>query len=1009
MRKWLLQICLLFTVIHAAAQSDTAFWFAAPDVSSAFNYDRPIFIRLTAGQQPCVVSISQPAGGGLPIQNFTLAANSTQSVDLTAWLNNVECGPGNIIQNKGIKITSTNKIAAYYEVNANGPNPEIFAMKGKNALGTQFYISSQYLLDNTAVHVPTPLSSFNIVASEDNTSVTITPTNNITGHLANIPFSFTLNKGQTYAAIATSTSAALHLQGSKVTATKPVAITLADDLLQGTAYGGPCEDLAGDQTVPVEVTGTEYIAFKSYLNSPFDKVYITATQNGTAVNQDGVFITTLNAGQSIQLSVTNNTTYINTSAQAYAYQLSGIVCEVGSAILPKINCTGSSAVSVVRSSNENFYITLLVKNGGQNNFLINGVAGVVTAAQFNVVPGTTGVWFGAKIQLPITNYPNNSVIRVNNTSSIFQMGILEGGTASGAAFGYFSDFNSLTADAFSPDTIICAGTTLHLFADSIVSASYSWIGPSGFSSNSQNPSVSNATVLNSGNYIVTVNVPGCGNYLDTIRINVKPKSFSSINQTICQGQTFLGHNATGVYTDTLVAANGCDSVRTLTLTVKPKSFSSISQTICEGQTFLGHSSTGIYNDTLVAVNGCDSVRTLTLTVKPRSFSAITQSICQGQTYLGYNATGIYKDTLIAANGCDSVRTLNLTVKPKSFSTINQSICQGQTYLGYSATGIYKDTLVAANGCDSIRTLNLTVKPKSFSSISQTICQGQTFLGHNATGVYTDTLVAANGCDSVRTLTLTVKPKSFSSISQTICEGQTFLGHSSTGIYKDTVVAANGCDSIRTLTLTVKPISFSTITQSICQGQTYLGHSATGIYQDTLVSASGCDSIRTVNLTVNQNPDPKLGPDLQLCLGDSLIISPGVFNTYLWQDGSSLDHFVISKSGLYSVTVSNGCGSASDNIVISSSQCNIYFPNSFTPNNDGKNDFFNILNAHNLQDYYLTIYNRWGEKVFETNNYTVGWNGFYKELPANPDVYVWYCQFKTLNAIRKMKGNVILIR
>jgi len=82
-----------------------------------------------------------------------------------------------------------------------------------------------------------------------------------------------LNKGQTYAAIATSQAAAQHLDGSYVTSTKPIAITLNDDLLNGgPVFGGFCHDLAGDQTVPVNITGTEYIAIRSDLSSPFDKV-----------------------------------------------------------------------------------------------------------------------------------------------------------------------------------------------------------------------------------------------------------------------------------------------------------------------------------------------------------------------------------------------------------------------------------------------------------------------------------------------------------------------------------------------------------------------------------------------------------------------------------------------------------------------------------------------------------------------------------------------------------------
>jgi gliding motility-associated-like protein len=392
----------------------------------------------------------------------------------------------------------------------------------------------------------------------------------------------------------------------------------------------------------------------------------------------------------------------------------------------------------------------------------------------------------------------------------------------------------------------------------------------------------------SGTYVDTlVATNGCDS-IRTLNLTVKPKVFSTITQNICQGQSYLGHSTPGIYVDTLLAANGCDSIRTLNLSIKPKSFSTITQSICEGQSYLGHSTAGIYIDTLLAANGCDSIRTLNLTINPKSFVTITQSICQGQTYLGHNTSGTYVDTLVATNGCDSIRTLNLTVKPKLFSTITQNICQGQSYLGHSTAGIYVDTLLAANGCDSIRTLNLTIKPKSFVTITQSICQGQSYLGHSTPGIYVDTLLAANGCDSIRTLNLTIKPKLFSTITQSICQGQSYLGHSIAGIYVDTLLAASGCDSIRTLNLTIKPKSFSTITQSICEGQSYLGHSTAGIYVDTLLAASGCDSIRTLNLSIK----PKLFSTItqSICQGQSY-----------------LDH---STAGIYVDTLlaANGCDS-----------------------------------------------------------------------------------------------------
>jgi gliding motility-associated-like protein len=1186
-----------FFSVVAYSQIDTAFWFAAPNASSAFNYDRPIYLRMTSYQNPATVIISQPANAGFIPITLSLPAYTTQSTDLTAFINNIECTPGDVVQNRGLKITSSTRIAAYYEVNAFGPNPELFALKGKNALGSEFYISSQYILGNSPVLTPTPISSFNIVASEDNTIVTIIPTNNIAGHPANISFNISLNKGQTYAAVATSTLAAGHLQGSHVTSTKPIAITVADDLLQGTAFGGPCEDLAGDQTVPVNVLGTEYIAIKGELNFPYDKVYITATQNGTVVKQDGITVITLNAGQSKELTVSNAATYIQTSLPAYAYQLTGVGCEVGSAVLPKIQCTGSSSVSVSRSSNEPLWISLLIKNGGQGSFLLNNNLGIITAGQFAPVPATGGQWYFAKIPLSLSSYPNNSVIKVDNTAGLFQLGFTQGGVL-GAAFGYFSDYNALIAEASSNNDNPCINSTVNLYSQAVSSATYSWQGPAGFTSTNSNPVIPNIAAVNAGDYILSVDVPGCGTYKDTVHINVlpktystinqsiceggsygshtttgqfidnftgingcdsirtlnltvKPKSFSTFNQSICEGSSFEGHTTSGAFVTTFIAANGCDSIRTLNLTVKPKSFSTFNQSICEGNSFEGHTTSGTYINTYVAANGCDSIRTLNLTVKPKSFSTINQSVCEGASFEGYSITGTYINTFTAANGCDSIRTLNLTVKPKSFSTINQSICEGTSFEGYSTGGTFVNTFTGANGCDSIRTLNLTIKPKSFSAVSQSICEGQAFEGHTTSGTFVTTFSAANGCDSIRTVNLTVKPKSFVTTNQSICEDDSFEGHTASGTYINTYVAANGCDSVRTLNLvikpksyktlnigicngssfeghntsgtyintftaangcdsvrtliltvnpivttvldkiicegnsyqghsqagtytdtyqsaagcdsirtlhlTVNPRSFLTVNKSICEGESYLGFSTAGTYVNTFTAANGCDSIRTLNLTitpkinittlkdicrgdvfeghsaggtyisnytsstgcdsirkliltVKELPKPYLGKDTAICnLEEKFTITPGSFDAYIWQDGSRLSTYTIKQPGIYTVVVSNICGSAMDDIIVDDKSCNVFFPNVFTPNNDSKNDEFKILNAENLIDYHLVIYNRWGEKVFETTEYNKGWNGTYKDKKAALATYVWYSNFKMRGKYYNLKGTVILIR
>ncbi len=189
------QISLLFVLISyniiCYSQVDNEFWFAAPDVSVGDNnFDIPIVLRISTLNNASNVVISQPANPTfLPI-NVNIPANSTTTVDLSSYIDNIENKPANTILNYGLHIVSDNLVTVYYEVVSSycNCNPEIFALKGKNAIGTQFFIPSQATYSNSTIHFPLPFSSFDIVATENNTIVTINPKKNIVGHIANTPF-----------------------------------------------------------------------------------------------------------------------------------------------------------------------------------------------------------------------------------------------------------------------------------------------------------------------------------------------------------------------------------------------------------------------------------------------------------------------------------------------------------------------------------------------------------------------------------------------------------------------------------------------------------------------------------------------------------------------------------------------------------------------------------------------------------------------------------------------------
>ncbi len=532
-RALLLLTVTLFTS-SICAQLDTAFWFVAPEVTQIHG-DRPIVFRFSSLENASIITIDQPSNPTFPIQTINLGPNESQTIDLTAWIDMIENKPADQVLNYGFKISASEQITAYYEVTPTcNCNPDIFALKGRNALGLAFLTPFQSLLNNASY----ARSGFNIVATENNTNITITPTQNIIGHVAGVPFTISLNKGQTYYGEAAGTNASQHLAGTSIISNKPIAVTLSDDTAQGTPFGG-CADLMGDQLIPISILGTEYIALKGYLNGP-DRLYILATANNTSIAIDGVNLGVINAGETYTEILNNPTAYVQTSQPTYVLHMSGFGCEVGEAILPPLVCTGSNVVPFTRSTNEFFALNILVPSGAESGFTLNGATGIINQADFNPVPGTANSWMYA--QLDMTNaILVSQASRIENNLDKFHLGLVHGGASSGCRYGYFSDFAVLSYQINSSDQTLCSGDTLELSSNTLPGATYTWSGPNDFLSQGASISIENLQISNGGQYIIDGNFPNACELLpDTINIEVietpeAPLIFS--NGPVCIGDS----------------------------------------------------------------------------------------------------------------------------------------------------------------------------------------------------------------------------------------------------------------------------------------------------------------------------------------------------------------------------------------------------------------------------------------------------------------------------------------
>jgi len=429
-------ICLFMQQLEA--QTDTEFWFVAPEITSGHG-DAPIVLRVSANELPADIVLSQPATNAFTPIVLTIPAGTTQTIDLTPFKALLENQPPDQVLDKGILLQSSVPVTAYYEVNyAN--NPEIFALKGTNALGTEFYTPFSTNYDN-GNFTPAARSGFEIVATEDSTTITITPTANLIGHQAGVPFSVVLNRGQSYSLIAESATGILHPAGTYITSTKPIAVTLKDD--SATFQG--CRDLLGDQLVPVSMVGTDYIVMKGFLNAGGDRAYVLATADSTEIFINGSLtpIDTLNSGEQFIVDIVNSSTFITGSKPIYVLHITGVGCEMGSAILPSIDCTGSSTVFFTRSNAEVFRLNIMVRSGSEGSFTLNGSTTLLPASAFTPVNGTGGAWLSAQLAYTTAEIAAGATSVLKNTApsaELFHLGIINGSSNGGCRYGYFSDF-----------------------------------------------------------------------------------------------------------------------------------------------------------------------------------------------------------------------------------------------------------------------------------------------------------------------------------------------------------------------------------------------------------------------------------------------------------------------------------------------------------------------------------------------------------------------------------------
>ncbi|MEP7165101.1 MAG: gliding motility-associated C-terminal domain-containing protein [Ferruginibacter sp.] len=246
----------------------------------------------------------------------------------------------------------------------------------------------------------------------------------------------------------------------------------------------------------------------------------------------------------------------------------------------------------------------------------------------------------------------------------------------------------------------------------------------------------------------------------------------------------------------------------------------------------------------------------------------------------------------------------------------------------------------------------------------------------------------------------------------------------------------GINTIDTLTqnvfLTTPSSQFLPVDTTMCEikdlaivttvtAQTYLwstGAATAGIVvSDTgtywlQIETDGCVSRDSVNIYKRLAETVNLGRDTTVCVNKPVILDAGIGGVnYLWSTGDNTRTIQVSKPGIFWLEVSSATKCpASDTVNVQWGDCELFLPTAFSPNGDGLNETFGLINGINTSAFSIKIYNRNGQVVFNSSDQFRKWDGRYKNKPVPMGVYPWILTYTNKNGyVQTETGTVMLIR
>jgi gliding motility-associated-like protein len=216
-----------------------------------------------------------------------------------------------------------------------------------------------------------------------------------------------------------------------------------------------------------------------------------------------------------------------------------------------------------------------------------------------------------------------------------------------------------------------------------------------------------------------------------------------------------------------------------------------------------------------------------------------------------------------------------------------------------------------------------------------------------------------------------------------------------------------------ITLSVNLPGSQTQWQDLSISNTYVV-AGPGMYTATTTTVEGCLAMDSIIIDFMGLPELDLGPDLRLCAINNYVLSnlSAGQGDYVWSTGSQDETISINVPGQYFVDLENKCGMVSDTIVFGDTLCDclVYVPNAFTPDKDEHNNTFGAKFDCTFISFHLTVYNRWGELIWESNDPNVQWDGTFENHLVPNGIYVYKLQYSSnYSANEVVLGHFSLLR